>query len=86
MGINIEKSKIIDKVASYTKRYIGGDIRPGPTGIISEGFANIYMPILHNYAYNCIFNVSYIILYILGFGTNALASTHYYSCFFICGY
>jgi hypothetical protein len=48
--------------------------------------ANIYMPILHNYAYNCIFNVSYIILYILGFGTNALASTHYYSCFFICGY
>lgn len=53
---------------------------------IYEGFANIYMPILHNYAYNCIFNVSYIILYILGFGTNALASTHYYSCFFICGY
>lgn len=61
-------------------------MRSGSTGIISEGFANIYMPILHNYAYNCIFNVSYIIPYILGFGRNALVSTHYYCCFIICGY
>jgi hypothetical protein len=64
----------------------GGHIRSESTGIIYKGLANIYMPILHNYAYNCIFNVSYIIVYILGFGPNALASTHYYSCFFICGY
>ena len=63
----------------------GGHIRSESTGIIYKGLANIYMPILHNYAYNCIFNVSYIIPYILGFGRNALVSTtHYYSCFIIC--
>ena len=52
----------------------GGHIRSESTGIIYKGLANIYMPILHNYAYNCVFNVSYIIRYILGFGTNALVS------------
>ena len=46
----------------------GGHIRSESTGIIYKGLANIYMPILHNYAYNCVFNVSYIIVYILGFG------------------
>ena len=62
----------------------GGHIRSESTGIIYKGLANIYMPILHNYAYNCIFNVSYIIRYILGFGTNALVSAYYYSRLIIC--
>jgi hypothetical protein len=32
----------------------------------SRGFVEIYMLILHNSDYNCMFNLSYIILYILG--------------------